>query len=49
MATAGEHFLKGSMEYTLHLYLQEHSYRIVPGGSSREPIALQACISRINH
>lgn len=24
MVTAGEHFLKGYMEYSLHLYLQEH-------------------------
>ena len=30
MATAGEHFLEGYMEYSLHLYLQEHSlYQIV--------------------
>lgn len=31
MATAGEHFLEGYMENSLHLYLQEHSYWIVQG------------------
>lgn len=25
MVTAGQHFLEGYMEYSLHLYLQEHS------------------------
>lgn len=29
MATAGEHFLQGYKEYSLHLYLQEHCYWIV--------------------
>lgn len=42
MASTGEHFLKGYMEYSLHLYLQEHSYWMVQGGRNKERIALQA-------
>ena len=36
MATAKEHFLKGYMEYSLHLYLQEHSNWIFRGGKDEE-------------
>lgn len=37
MATAGEHFIKGSMEYSQHLYLQEHGYRVVKQEGNQEP------------
>lgn len=44
MATAGKHFLKGYMEYSLHLYLQEHTnWR-----SSRELTAVQVCIGSLS-
>lgn len=36
MAAAGEHLLKGFMEYSLHSYLQEHSSRIVQEAQNQQ-------------
>lgn len=36
MAAAGEHLLKGFMEYSLHSYLQEHSSWIVQEAQNQQ-------------